>query len=101
MSAGASGAAGAAGAAAMVQAVKAMGVIVRVDAENFLAIVARQESPLVVCAPGNALQRWFNVNSCHYLTSYKGLAFHVTSPEHLPLPEGTEVILAKKIWVPG
>ena len=47
MSAGA-GAAGAA--AAIIQAVKAAGVLVRVDADTFLQIVARQEAPLVVCA---------------------------------------------------
>jgi len=98
MSSSAGGAAGAA--AATIQAIKASGAIVRVDPENFLAIVARQESPLVVCAPGNTVQRWVNIN-CHYLTSYKGLAFYATSAEHLPLPEGAEVILAKKIWVPG
>jgi hypothetical protein len=101
MSAGASGAAGAA-VAAMIQAIKASGVIVRVDPENFLQVVTRQEAPLVVCAPGNAfLQRWFRVHSFSYLTSYKGLAFHTTSREHLPMPDGAEVILAKSIWIPG
>ena len=99
MSAGASGAGGA-GAAVIVQAIKASGAIVRVEPENFLEIVTRQEAPLVVCAPAGFFQRLAKIH-CQYLTSYKGLAFHTASRDHLPLPEGSEVVLAKSIWIPG
>jgi hypothetical protein len=98
MAAGASGAAGAA--ALIIQAVKASGVLVRVNEDAFLQIVARQESPLVVCAPANFLRRFINQN-CQYITSYKGLAFHTLSRDHLQLPEGAEVVLADSIWMPG
>jgi hypothetical protein len=101
MSAGASGAAGAAGAAAaMVQAIKASGVIVRVEPADFLEVVARQEAPLVVCARAGFFHRLANIH-CQYLTSYKGLAFYTRSRDHLTLPETAEVVLAQAIWVPG
>ena len=46
------------------------------------------------------LRRWTNVN-CQYMTSYKGLAFHTLSRDHLPLPESAEIVLANSIWIPG
>jgi hypothetical protein len=99
MSAGAAGGAvGAAGAAqaAIIQAVKASGVIVRVEPGEFGKVLAMAEAPLVVTAPGGWLGRKFA-----YLTSYKGLAFHCVSAAPLPLPERVEVVAANKIWVPG
>ena len=95
-----SAAGGAAAAAALAQAIKASGVIVRVEPEDFLQILARQPAPLVVCARGNWFQRRINIH-CQYLTSYKGLAFYTRSADHLPVPEDAEVILAKQIWIPG
>ena len=93
--AGASGA-GAAAAAAIAQAVKASGVIVRVEPRDFLGILQRQEKPLVVHATGG----FFNTNY-QYLTSYKGLAFFTKSDIPINLPGGTELVQAKKIWIPG
>lgn len=63
----------AAGAAAAViaQATKASGVIVRVEPSDFEAILTRQDNPLVVVARGGFL------------------------------PEGAEVVVATKIWIPG
>ncbi|MEX2111595.1 MAG: hypothetical protein WD845_00330 [Pirellulales bacterium] len=91
---------GAAGAAAVIiQAVKASGVIVQVEPEAFLEIVARQDSPLVVCAPGTFFHRLRGIH-CQYVTGYKGLAFYTRSAEHLSLPETTEVVLANTIWIP-
>jgi hypothetical protein len=86
----------AAHAAAVAQAIKASGVLVRVQPEEFLRIVNRQEGPLVVMAPAGFLQR-----GLRYLTSYKGLAFFTKSPEPLPLPGRAEVIEAEAIWVPS
>jgi hypothetical protein len=90
-------AAGAAAAqAAMAQAIKASGAIVRVEPEDFLRILQRQQEPLVVQATGG----FFNT-SYQYLSSYKGLAFFVKSPVPLSLPSGCEVVQAQKIWIPG
>jgi len=90
-------AAGAGGAAqaAVIQAIKASGVIVRVDPDEFLEVVYRQAEPLVVRATGG-----FFSTKYMYLTSYKGLAFYTKSSEELELHEGVELVEAKAIWVP-
>jgi hypothetical protein len=90
-------AAGAAAAAsAIANATKASGVIVRVSAENFLAILKRIESPLVVHASGGIFSTKYQ-----YLTSYKGLAFYTKSPAPVELPLGVELVRAQSIWIPG
>jgi hypothetical protein len=86
----------AAAAAAIANATKASGVIVRVSAENFLAILKRIESPLVVHASGGIFSTKYQ-----YLTSYKGLAFYTKSPAPVELPRGTELVRAQSIWIPG
>jgi hypothetical protein len=35
------------------------------------------------------------------LSGYKGQAFYTKASEALDLPPGTELVQAKKIWVPG
>jgi hypothetical protein len=95
MSAGGASA-GAAAAAAIAQAIKASGAIVRVAPEDFLQILSRSKDPLVVHALGGI----FSTNY-QYLSSYKGLAFFCKSASPLELPFGSEVIVAKKIWIPG
>ena len=92
----AGGAATAAAAAAIAQAIKASGAIVKVKPEEFLKVVSRTESPLVVTAEGGI----FGVNH-QYLTSYKGLAFFTKSPDPLNLPSDVELIVSGKIWIPG
>jgi hypothetical protein len=92
MSAGAAGAA----AAAIAQAIKASGVIVRVEPDDFLGILHRQQGALVVHATGGI----FSTNY-QYLMSYKGLAFFTKSSEPLNLPSGTELVQARSIWIPG
>ncbi len=96
--AGAAGgsAGGAAAAAAIAQAIKASGAIVRVIPDDFLTLVHRQDAPLIVTAQGG----FFSTNY-QYLTSYKGLAFFTKSPTELPLPGECEIIMARKIWIPG
>jgi hypothetical protein len=91
MSAGA-----AAAAAAIAQATKASGVIVRLEPDDFLGILHRQQAALVVHATGG----FFSTNY-QYLTSYKGLAFFTKSATPLDLPSGTELVEAKTIWIPG
>jgi hypothetical protein len=91
----AAGGAAAAAAAAIAQAIRASGAIVVVAPEEFLKVVSRAASPLVVTAEGGFIGRNYQ-----YLTSYKGLAFFTKSPEPLNLPGDAEQIVAGKIWIP-
>jgi len=86
----------AAHAAAIAQAIKASGVLVRVEPGDFLKILHRQDEPLVVRAPGGFFRKTW-----HYLTSYKGLAFFTKSAEPVLLPGRALVVDAKTIWIPG
>lgn len=86
----------AAHAAAIAQAVKASGVLVRVEPGDFLRILHRQDEPLVVRAPGGVFRK-----AWHYLTSYKGLAFYTKSADPIMLPGRALVIDAKAIWIPS
>lgn len=89
-------AAGTAAAQAIANAVKASGVLVTVEPGDFQAILRRQSQPLVVIAEIG----WLKKRLAH-LASYKGLAFYSTSLKPLEMPPGTEVVVAKKIWMPG
>jgi hypothetical protein len=86
----------AAAAAAIANAIKASGVLIQVDAEDFLQIVYQQEAPLVVVAP----PAFFSPKH-KYLTSYKGLAFHAKSAVPLELPEDAELVTARSIHIPS
>jgi hypothetical protein len=90
------GAEGAAAAAAIANAIKASGAIVRVEPQDFMAILSKSQTPLVVTAPGGLFEKKYN-----YLTSYKGLAFFTKSSEPLMLGGNVEVVQAGKIWIPG
>ena len=89
-------AAGAAYAAAIANAAKAIGVICKVEPEDFVNIVRRVENPLVVCARGGLFSKNFQ-----YLTSYKGLAFFTKSSEPIQFAPGAELVMARKIWIPA
>lgn len=86
----------AAAAAAIANAIKASGVIVRVESADFETILNKADKPLVVCAQGG----FFSTNY-QYLMAYKGLAFYCKSATPLTLPLSIETIQAKKIWIPG
>ena len=89
------GAAGAAGAAAVIaEALKAMGPIICVEPQDFLAILEKAEKPLVVQSPSGLMTKY------KYLTSYKGLTFFTKSKDPLLIPGSVEMIRAKKIVVP-
>ncbi len=90
------GGAAASAAAAIAQAIKASGVLVRLEPDEFMHIVTRQRDPLVVCATGGLLS-----TNYQYLVSYKGLAFFTKSPDPLPLPTGAEVVTARGISIPA
>jgi hypothetical protein len=89
-------AAGGAAAAAIIQAIKASGVIVRVEPAEFSRLVDRAKDPLIVVAEGGLFSKNYQ-----YLMSYKGLAFFTKSCAPLPLPGGAELVTAGRIWVPG
>ena len=83
-------------AAAIAHAIKASGAIVRVEPEDFLRILARQDAPLVVWTASKVFRSRFQ-----YLAAYKGLVFFTKSAEPLYLPDKTETIQAKKIFIPS
>jgi hypothetical protein len=87
---------GAAAAAAIADAIRASGVLIRVQPAEFAKILARGKDPLVVIAEAGFFTRKFQ-----YLTSYKGLAFFTSSKEAVQLPADVELITAKKIYIPG
>ena len=87
--------AAAAQAAAIAQAIKASGTLVRLEPSDFARILNKQEAPVVVRSRGGLFRtKWY------YLTPYKGLAFFCLSGDPLPLSGRTEVIEARKIWIP-
>jgi hypothetical protein len=92
--AGASGAVVAA--AAVAQAIRASGAIVRVEANDFTIILSKADKPAVVCAISG-----FRKKKHEYLTGYKGLVFYTKSNVPLQLPSEAELIVAKRIWIPG
>jgi len=96
MAYGAGGAAAAARAAAIAKAIKASGAIVQMEPSDFLVILSKTSKPLVVLAEGGFLK-----TSYQYLTGYKGLIFFTKSPAPLQLPGDIELVMAKKIWIPG
>jgi hypothetical protein len=86
----------AAAAAAIAQAIKASGVLVRLDPAEFMKIAGRIADPLVVVATGGLFTKNYQ-----YLMGYKGLAFYTKSDELLQLPAAAEVVAARSIWIPS
>jgi hypothetical protein len=85
----------AAAAAAIAQAIKASGVLVRVEPSEFLKILRKASDPLIVAATGGLFSKNYQ-----YLMGYKGLAFYTKSPDPLSLPVNADVIAANRIWIP-
>jgi hypothetical protein len=90
------GAAGAGAAAAIVQAIKASGVLVRVEPDEFSRILTRVKDPLIAVAEGGLFRTTYE-----YLVGYKGLAFYTQSNTPLTLPPDAELVKAGRIWIPG
>ena len=88
-------ASGAVAVAVIAQARQALGALVQVNPDSFLAIVSRCEKPLVVVASEGLLHKSFR-----YLVGYKGLAFHTKSKTELVLLVKVEVVAAKSISIP-
>jgi hypothetical protein len=85
----------AAAGAAIANAIKASGVLVRVEPEEFTKILRLTKEPLLVVAEGGFLSPKYQ-----YLTSFKGLAFFTRSSAALTLPEDAEIINADRIFIP-
>lgn len=89
--------AGATAVAAMIaQAIKASGSIVRVEPNDFSSILSKINKPLIVLTESG-----FRKKKYQYLTGYKGLVFYTKSNTPFQLTSSTELIKAKKIWIPG
>ena len=86
---------GAAAAAAIAQAIRASGVLVRVEPPEFLKIARKAADPLIVAATGGIFSKNYQ-----YLMGYKGLAFYTKTSDPLSLPAGAEVVAANRIWIP-
>ncbi|MCP4426109.1 MAG: hypothetical protein GY803_16575 [Chloroflexi bacterium] len=89
------GAATAGAAAAIANAIKASGAIVRMAPEEFMMLLDRMETPLIVIKTGGIFTKNYQ-----YLVGYKGLVFFAKSSEKLVLPMDAELIMAKNIWIP-
>jgi len=81
--------------AAIANAIKASGVVVRLEPPEWFKVLKRTDNPLVVIARGGMFRRKYQ-----YLTTYRGLAFYTTSEQPLVLPGRTELINAKSLSVP-
>ena len=90
------GAEAAAIAAMIANAVKASGTVVRIDPDEFVKILKKVESPLVIYAEGGMIS-----TNYQYMVSYKGFAFYTKADEPIQLPKKAEVVGADKIWIPG
>jgi hypothetical protein len=86
----------AAHAAIIANAIKASGAIVRVEPEDFAALLRKADRPLVVYAEGGLIS-----TNHQYLMNYKGLTFFTKSDEQIDLPRTVEVVVADKIWIPA
>jgi hypothetical protein len=82
--------------AAMVRAVKASGVLVRVEPDAFQAILSKSRGTLVIASTGGIWRKEFQ-----YLTSYKGFAFFTKTSTGLNFPGDVELVSAKQIWMPS
>lgn len=82
-------------AAVIAQAIKASGAIVSVEPNEFMTVLSRAEKPVVVVAISG-----FRKKRYQYLTGYKGFVFYTKLSEPLSLTSDTELITAKKIWIP-
>ena len=91
-----SAAGGAAHAAAIVNAIKAVGTIIKVEPQEFMKVLNKSEQPLVVHGIGG-----FWKKKHQYLTNYRGLNFFTESIDPLQLSYKAEIVEAKNIWVPN
>jgi hypothetical protein len=90
------GESGAAAQAARINAIKASGVLVKVEIKDFMTVLGMSQKPLIVFTDKSFWSRNYK-----YLTSYKGLAFYTKSAERLNLPGDSEIIACQSIYIPS
>jgi hypothetical protein len=81
--------------AAVAQAIKASGVLVRVEPEEFEKLLAKAKDPLVVSTTGGVFKPKYE-----YMVSYRGFVFYTKSLSPLQFPSGAELVSAKSFWMP-
>jgi len=81
---------------AVANAVKASGAIIKLKSEEFARILSKTTDPLIIVSVYGYKQR-----KTRYLLSWKGFIFFCETTEQMILPNGAEIVTAKKIWVPG
>lgn len=79
----------------VMNAIKATGIVVRLEPPEWLTILKRTDNPLVVVTHGGMFKPKYQ-----YLTSYRGLAFYTKSTHAIVLPGRAEVITAKSMSIP-
>ena len=79
----------------LVNAIRASGVVVRINAPELLTLLERSDAPLVVVGKGGTFRKHYR-----YLTTYKGLAFFARSPLPLAIPAHAEIITVESISIP-
>lgn len=77
------------------QAMRAIGPMVELPAKDFEALLRRLERPLIVVGRAG-----FFRNRYTFMTSHGGFIFAARSENMLTLPQGAEVVRAKKVWLP-
>ena len=93
--AGGAAAGGGAAAAAIAQAVRASGMVVQLETDDFQRVLDHMKEPLVVMSEGGFFSRHYR-----YLTSYKGIGSHTKTDQPIHLPRHAEIISAKRMWFP-
>jgi hypothetical protein len=85
----------AAAAAAQVRAIKASGVIVRVEPDEFRKLLGLNANGLVVHSAGGLFS-----TSHAYLMGYQGLAFYTKANDAVHVPSTCRIVEASKVWIP-
>ena len=78
------------------KAIAARGVIVQIESDEFIKIIHKVESPLIVIAQGKNLFK----GKFMFLTYYKGLLFYTENEHLLQFPASIEVIEVNRMWIP-
>ncbi len=78
-----------------ITAFRATGPIIWVGPKEFTLLVYRMEAPLVVASKSGILR-----TRHRYLTTYKGMFFHTSSPEPLRFGATVELVVARRIRIP-
>ena len=81
--------------AIIAQAIRASGAIVKVTEEEFLKILRKSQSPLIITARSGVFKK-----RNEYLMSHRGFIFFTACDTEIAFPSHAEIVVAKKIWIP-